>query len=78
VNEAEMLKRPNYRRAEYGGVEKLCPKCGEWWPADAEFFYQNHGRLHSWCKACMEAWKRDRKARGVTDHSGRLIRRVSA
>ncbi|WP_428719113.1 hypothetical protein [Undibacterium curvum] len=34
------------------GEEVKCSKCGEFWPADAEFFYMNKGRPHSWCKAC--------------------------
>ena len=34
------------------GDEIQCAKCGEFWPADKEFFYVSKGRLHSWCKAC--------------------------
>ena len=37
------------------GREILCAKCGEYWPDDAEFFYQSKGRSHSWCKACYRA-----------------------
>lgn len=35
--------------------EKLCNKCGEWWPADLEFFYSEPkaaGGLYYACKAC--------------------------
>lgn len=34
------------------GEEIKCAKCGEFWPADPEFFYFCNGRPHSWCKAC--------------------------
>lgn len=36
-------------------LEKLCKRCGEHWPADAEFFYRVPARsdgLGSTCKAC--------------------------
>lgn len=38
------------------GVEKLCSKCNEYWPADNEFFYRGSDRfkLHGWCKACVD------------------------
>lgn len=75
-SEEELLKQPNYRRTDYGVMEKLCPKCHEWWPADREFFYKEGNGLTSWCKACISEWKRDRKLRGITDRFGRLIRKV--
>jgi len=35
--------------------EKFCRRCGEWWPADDEFFFRNasnpDGLAYS-CKAC--------------------------
>jgi hypothetical protein len=34
------------------GTEIKCASCGEFWPADPEFFYFSGGRPHSWCKAC--------------------------
>lgn len=37
------------------GVEKRCPKCGEYLPADAEFWHRNSASkdgLYSYCKAC--------------------------
>lgn len=39
---------------ENGETEKLCGKCGEWWPLTPEFFGRNPrtGRLKSPCKAC--------------------------
>lgn len=37
------------------GDEIKCSKCGEFWPADAEFFFMNKGRPHSWCKACYRS-----------------------
>lgn len=42
------------RQTEFG-PEKLCLKCGEWWPETSEFFYSSpKGRLRSPCKACVE------------------------
>lgn len=42
-----------------GETEKLCLKCGEWWPATTEFFYRAHkgGYLRSPCKACISEQK---------------------
>lgn len=34
------------------GQEARCAQCGEFWPADAEFFFMTRGKPHSWCKAC--------------------------
>lgn len=37
------------------GEEKRCARCGEYWPADEEFFAickNNKGGLHSYCRAC--------------------------
>ena len=45
------------------GLEKRCTKCGEYYPADTEFFYhQNRGPLylHSWCRACCSEDRNDR------------------
>ena len=34
-------------------AERRCVRCGEWWPADEEFFYRlSDGRLHSYCRVC--------------------------
>lgn len=41
------------------GPVKRCPKCGEWWPADREFFYAKKDTasgLQSWCRACWSEW----------------------
>ena len=48
------------RKDADGELERQCTQCGEWWPADKEFFYPNgkHG-LHTQCKACyLERKKR--------------------
>lgn len=39
------------------GEEKRCTLCGDFWPADEEFFYRraDSGRLTSWCRACQNA-----------------------
>jgi len=49
------------RLDEDGGVERHCPKCDEWWPADREFFYGSKEKLHYWCKACYLTWRRERR-----------------
>lgn len=39
------------------GLEIECCKCGEFYPADTEFFYAQKNTkygIHSWCKACYE------------------------
>lgn len=50
-----------YRITAELGREARCSKCGDWWPADDEFFYMANGVPHSWCKACYVA---DRVAKG--------------
>jgi hypothetical protein len=42
-------------RATPEGLEKLCAKCDEWWPADREFFFDDPEGVHRLfycCKAC--------------------------
>lgn len=34
------------------GLEQACRRCGELWPADAEFFIAYKGRLQTLCRAC--------------------------
>jgi hypothetical protein len=34
------------------GPEQKCRRCGELWPADAEFFVSCKGRLQTLCRAC--------------------------
>jgi hypothetical protein len=53
-----------YRVTEIG-IEKLCTKCGEYWPADTEFFhlsdtYYGDG-LYVYCKACSLEKRREQK-----------------
>lgn len=50
------------RLDEDGELEKYCPGCNEWWPADSEFFYSSgHGKLAKLCKACyLEKYKAGR------------------
>jgi hypothetical protein len=43
-----------YRQTELG-LEVKCSCCGEFWPADKEFFFFHDGKPHSWCKACYRA-----------------------
>ncbi len=37
------------------GLEQRCPRCGEFWPWDTEFFGQTSDvtRLSSWCRGCL-------------------------
>lgn len=42
--------------ADFGEPVKHCPRCGQWLPADNEFFPRNGERLHSWCKACWSEY----------------------
>ena len=44
-------QQPKLRETWYG-PEKQCTRCGEWWPADAEFFHVRLGQLVAACKAC--------------------------
>lgn len=46
------IKSGLYRQTELG-LEKRCSACGDYWPADPEFFYPKGGRLASQCKACF-------------------------
>lgn len=60
-------KRTTLREAWYG-PEKQCSACGEWWPADPEFFGVTGGYLRSFCKACryeQEARQRESKRRAI-------------
>lgn len=37
------------------GRQKRCPRCGEDWPHDEEFYYPNARRssgFNAWCRAC--------------------------
>mgnify|MGYP001572882745 CR=1 FL=1 len=59
------MKAPTYILTELGR-EKRCPHCGEYWPADREFFWPRlsgpkAGLLRPWCHACEEEYKRARK-----------------
>lgn len=43
------------------GREKRCGKCGDFWPADTEFFYPSMSQsdgLHCWCKDCYANWRK--------------------
>jgi hypothetical protein len=59
------------RKNQDGEVEKLCPRCNDWWPDDREFFNGQGGsrQLSSWCKACMlEGKSATRRARLAGDN----------
>lgn len=47
-----------------GEREKTCRRCGEAWPADAEFFRPRAAgspRMLAWCRACEAQQKADRR-----------------
>lgn len=44
-------KVTRFRESELG-LECRCSRCGEYWPADEEFFYMLRGKPHCYCKAC--------------------------
>lgn len=56
------------RRDEDGELEKHCPKCDDWWPADREFFFgytdkEGNEHLHDWCKACYLEYRKEGRQR---------------
>ncbi|GEM_PF-1901852 len=49
------FKRGTYRYSELGELEKTCCVCGEWWPADTEFYFAQASSpdgLTPACRAC--------------------------
>lgn len=61
-----------YRETELG-TELLCTRCGEYWPADREFWFMTRGDPHSWCKACYVEY---RVSLGLQSGRGRLHHRL--
>ena len=56
------------RNEEFRWLEKFCPKCQEWWPADPEFFYADRSSkdgLFQWCKACYMDYRHSRRPPGA-------------
>lgn len=54
------LKEGRYRQSD-GQLEKRCCACGEYWPADSEFFYLHKNGpdgLRNCCKACQNEAKK--------------------
>lgn len=50
------------RLDEDGQPEKKCWICGDWWPADTEFYYPGFAQ----CKACYLERKYEKRRRPVT------------
>lgn len=48
-------------RLEAGELVRRCPHCDEYLPADTEFFYTNHFGLLSWCIACFNEARQERR-----------------
>ena len=46
------------------GVQRRCPRCGDWWPLDATFWISiTDGRPgHAWCRACLAEYQQARRA----------------
>lgn len=43
-------------------------RCGEFWPADLEFWYSEGKRGFSvWCKACYREWRNERNRKRRTE-----------
>lgn len=60
------------RRETIDGPEKLCLVCGEWWPADGEFYYPSKRTadgLFYCCKACYREKRNGREAKAPTSVS---------
>ena len=48
------------------GEEKRCTRCGDYWPADGEFFGHqpnNRNGLSSQCRACLAESRRESRQR---------------
>lgn len=46
------------------GIERLCTRCQEFWPRDAEFwFLRADGRVLGHCKACFYELRRAKRDR---------------
>jgi hypothetical protein len=51
----QRLRTGKYALSPAVGLELQCARCGEYWPADTEFYYAARsapGGLHSYCRAC--------------------------
>lgn len=45
------------------GKEKRCYRCGDYWPADREFFYYRNGKPHDMCRACENEYNAEYRRR---------------
>lgn len=61
------LETGQYRYDDDGQLERRCAHCGEYWPADTEFYNKRGTHLQSWCRACQNYHRRSRHARSE-DH----------
>lgn len=52
---AKGSKYPDDRDGPHGYVERYCPLCDEWWPANEEFFYAESrtGRRATRMRCCI-------------------------
>lgn len=58
----------------FGEPVKECRKCHEWLPMDDEFYYRETREkcgYNSWCKACWNDYRDDRRARLAAMHATR-------
>lgn len=56
------LRRGLYRHDEDLGLERRCPRCGEYWPFDTEFWALAPDGVQSSCKCCQIEMKQARLA----------------
>lgn len=62
MNIQAVTPRPSKQRNVWYGVERYCPRCDEYWPADTEFFHSRPGGLlDAWCRACSNEYRQRRK-----------------
>lgn len=55
-------------RQTVDGLEKWCPRCSEWWPADSEYFWlspKSPTGLFYCCKACYHQLDKRKSRRGL-------------
>ncbi len=58
------LRDGKYRRDSNGTLEKRCPHCRHYLPADSEFFYRHANfpdGLNEWCKGCLDNYRTNRR-----------------
>lgn len=79
MSDNDMTGESNWTEIETElGQELRCAQCGEYWPADREFFPFRNGRPRACCKACHSAGRKTqpRRPRGSLKASARRTQGV--